>query len=127
MSKQLIHTEKAPAPGGAYSQGLRVGNFIFTSGQGPWHPKTRQVIGETIEEQTKQTLENIRQILEEADAGMEDVIKATVYLSDMELFTGFNQVYSQYFPNLKPVRTTVGSQLKGILIEIDVIAYIEKA
>lgn len=127
MTKQLIYTENAPAPGGAYSQGLRAGNFVFTSGQGPWHPKTHQVIGETIEEQTEQTLENIRHILEAAGASMENVVKATVYLSDMALFSGFDQVYSRHFPNIKPVRTTVGSQLKGILIEIDVIAHTDKS
>ncbi|MEN6299900.1 MAG: RidA family protein, partial [Anaerolineaceae bacterium] len=89
--------------------------------------KTHQVIGETIEEQTEQTLENIRHILEAAGASMENVVKATVHLSDMALFSGFDQVYSRYFPNIKPVRTTVGSQLKGILIEIDVIAYTDKS
>ena len=126
MSKQLITTEKDPAPGGAYSQGLRVGNFIFTAGQGPWHPLTRQVVGETIEEQTAQTLENIQSILEAAGSEMADVVKATVHLSDLDLFSRFNQVYTNYFPEPRPVRTTVGSQLLGILVEIDVVAYKEE-
>ena len=126
MSKQLITTENAPAPGGAYSQGLRVGNFIFTSGQGPWHPVTRQVVGETIEEQTAQTLENIQSILEAAGSEMADVVKTTVHISDLDLFSRFNQVYTNFFPEPKPVRTTVGSQLLGILVEIDVVAYKEE-
>ncbi len=126
LSKQLIYTENAPMPGGAYSQGLRVGNFIFTAGQGPWDPATHQVVGESIEEQTAQTLENIRHILEAGGASMADVVKATVHLSDLGLFARFNQVYTRYFPDPKPARTTVGSQLPDILVEIDVIAYIEE-
>ncbi len=126
MPKQLIRTERAPAPGGAYSQGLRLGNFIFTAGQGPWDPVTHQVVGETIEEQTIQTLDNIRAILEAAGASMADVVKTTVHLSDLNLFSRFNQVYTQYFPEPRPVRTTVGSQLFGIQVEIDVVAYVEE-
>lgn len=121
--KQQILTSNAPAPGGAYSQALHVGDFVYTSGMGPWHPATKQVIGETIEEQTIQTLENIKAILEAAGVGMEDVVKATVHLHDLSLFPRFNETYSRFFPDPKPVRTTVGSTLAGILIEIDVIAY----
>jgi len=126
VTKQPIHTDRAPAPGGAYSQGLRVGDFIFTAGQGPWDPVTRQVIGNTIEEQTVRTLENIRAILESAGASLADVVKATVYLSDLSLFPRFNQVYAGYLLDPKPVRTTVGSQLFGILVEIDAVAYVGK-
>jgi 2-iminobutanoate/2-iminopropanoate deaminase len=123
MAKKIIQTSSAPVPIGPYSQGLRVGNFIFTAGQGPINPATRQVAGDTIEEQTAQTLENIKAILEAAGASMADVVKTTVHLSDLGLFTRFNAVYTQYFPDPKPVRTTVGSQLIGILVEIDAIAY----
>jgi len=123
MTKQQILTTNAPAPGGAYSQALRVGDFVFTAGMGPWHPVTKQVIGETIEEQTAQTLENIRAILESAGLGMEDVVKATVHLADLSLFARFNEAYTHFFPDPKPVRTTVGSTLFGILVEIDVVAY----
>lgn len=121
--KHQILTSNAPTPGGAYSQALRVGDFIYTAGMGPWHPSTKQVVGETIEEQTVQTLENIKAILAEAGLEMGDVVKATVHLSDLSLFARFNETYARFFPNPKPVRTTVGSVLSGILVEIDVVAY----
>jgi 2-iminobutanoate/2-iminopropanoate deaminase len=124
MPKQQIQTSQAAAPGGAYSQGLRAGDFIFVSGQGPTNPATGQIAGDSIEEQTAQVLENIKAILEAAGATMADVVKATVHLSDLSLFPRYNSVYASYFPDPKPVRTTVGSQLLGILVEIDVIAYV---
>jgi len=123
MPKHQILTSNAPAPGGAYSQALRVGNFVYTAGMGPWGTSTKQVVGETIEEQTAQTLENIKAILAEAGLGMGDVIKTTVHLSDLSLFPRFNETYARFFPDPKPVRTTVGSDLLGILVEIDVVAY----
>ncbi len=126
MAKKQIQTDQAPTPGGPYSQGLRVGDFIFVAGQGGSDPKTRKM-GETIEEQTRQTLENIKAILEAGGASMADVVKSTVHLSDMSLFSRFNAVYAPYFPDPKPVRTTVGSTLPGMLVEIDVIAYVGKA
>jgi 2-iminobutanoate/2-iminopropanoate deaminase len=127
MSKSQLKTENAPAPFGPYSQGLRVGDFIFVSGQGPMHPVTRQEVGETIEEQTVQVLENIKAILEAGGASMGDVVKSTVHLSDMGLFSRFNQVYLHYFPDPKPTRTTVASRLPAGMVEIDVIAYVGKA
>lgn len=126
MPKQQISTDKAPRPAGPYSQGLRVGDIVFVAGQGPGNPATGQKAGDTIEAQTAQTLENIKAILEAAGASMADVVKSTVHLSDMSLFANFNKVYETYFPDPKPVRTTVGSQLPGILVEIDVIAYVGK-
>jgi 2-iminobutanoate/2-iminopropanoate deaminase len=126
MPKQQITTSNAPKPAGPYSQGLRVGDFVFVAGQGPGNPVTGQKAGETIEEQTAQTLDNIKAILQAAGASMADVVKSTVHLSDMSLFANFNKVYETYFPDPKPVRTTVGSNLPGILVEIDVIAYVGK-
>ena len=124
MPKQVIQTEKAPPPGGAYSQGLRAGDFLFTAGMGPWDPQTRQVVGATIEEQTVRTLENLRAVLEAGGASLLDVVKTTVHLSDLGQFAAFNLVYTRYFLDPKPVRTMVGSQLSGILIEIDAVAYL---
>jgi len=124
MSKQQIVTPNAPLPAGPYSQGLRVGDFVYVAGQGPTDPATKKSAGETIEEQTRQVLENIKAILEAGGATMGDVVKSTVHLSDMSLFSRFNAVYATYFPDPKPVRTTVGSHLPGILVEIDVVAYV---
>jgi len=128
MPKQQISTRSGASPVGPYSQGLRVGDFVFVSGQGPLDPKTGQIVGKNIEEQTARVLENIKAILEAGGATMADVVKANAHLSDMTLFDRYNKVYVTYFPDPKPTRTTVGSQLplKGILIEIDVIAYVGK-
>lgn len=124
MAKQQITTTGGASPAGAYSQGIRAGDFVFVAGQGPLDPATGQVVGETIEEQTERTLENVKAILEAAGATMADVVKATVHLSDLSLFPRYNEVYASYFPDPKPARTTVGSALLGILVEIDVIAYV---
>jgi 2-iminobutanoate/2-iminopropanoate deaminase len=124
VAKQQITTDKAPRPAGSYSQGLRVGDFIYVAGQGPNDPATSQPAGESIEEQTARTLENIKAILEAGGATMADVVKATVHLSDLSLFPRYNKVYETYFPEPRPVRTTVGSQLANILVEIDVVAYV---
>lgn len=121
--KHQIFPTNAPKPIGAYSPGLRVGDFVFVSGQGPLNPATGQT-PETIEEQTAQVLENIQAILAAGGATMADVVKATVHLADLDHFQRFNKVYGSYFPDPKPTRTTVGSQLLGILVEIDVIAYV---
>jgi len=126
MSKQQITTRSGASPIGAYSQGLRVGDFIFVSGQGPLDPVTGQIVGETVEAQTARVLENIKAILEAGGATLADVVKVSAHLSDLAMFDRYNKVYATYFPDPKPTRTTVGSQLLGILVEIDAIAYIGK-
>jgi len=126
MDKQRISTTTGAQPVGAYSQGLRAGDFVFVSGQGPLDPKTGKVVGNSIEEQTARVLENIKAILEAGNASMADVVKVSAHLSDMSLFDRYNRVYASYFPDPKPTRTTVGSQLPGILVEIDAIAYVGK-
>jgi 2-iminobutanoate/2-iminopropanoate deaminase len=126
MGKQRISTTTGAQPVGAYSQGLRAGDFVFVSGQGPLDPKTGKVVGDTIEEQTARVLENIKAILEAGGASMADVVKVSAHLSDMSLFERYNRVYASYFPDPKPTRTTVGSQLPGILVEIDAIAYVSR-
>ena len=124
MPKQQITTKSGASPIGAYSQGLRAGDFLFVSGQGPLDPATGQIVGDKVEEQTKRVLENIKAILEAGGASMADVVKVTAHLSDLSLFDRYNKVYATYFPDPKPTRTTVGSQLLGILVEIDAIAYV---
>ena len=124
MPKQKIITKSGASPVGAYSQGLRVGDFIFVSGQGPLEPATGQIVGDSVEEQTARVLENIKAILEAGGATLADVVKVTAHLSDLALFERYNKVYGTYFPDPKPTRTTVGSQLLGILVEIDAIAYV---
>jgi 2-iminobutanoate/2-iminopropanoate deaminase len=123
MSKQQLVPPLGARPMGPYSPGLKVGNLVFLSGQGPVDPQGT-IVGATIEEQTEKVLENVRLILAEAGATMGDVVKVTAHLSDLALFDRYNRVYLQHFPDPKPVRTTVGSQLLGILVEIDVIAVI---
>ena len=124
MTKKQVSTTSGAAPVGPYSQGLIAGDFVFVSGQGPLDPDTGKIVGETIEEQTARVLENIKAILEAGGASMADVVKVAVHLSDLANFQRFNQVYATYFPDPKPTRTTVGSQLPGILVEIDAIAYL---
>lgn len=122
MPKQQIKPGTSSAE--LFSPGLRAGDFVFVSGQVPRDPSTGKIVGITIEEQTTQVLENIKTILTAGGAGMADVVKVTAHLSDLANFDGYNKVYVTYFPDPKPVRTTVGSQLLGFLVEIDVIAYV---
>lgn len=127
MMKEVIFSDDAPKPVGPYSPALRVGDFIFVSGQGAIDPKTGKLVGETIEEQTRRTIENIKALLETAGSSLDDCVKVTVHLSDINLFSRFNAVYAEYFADPKPTRTTVQSTLlPGMLIEIDVIAYAPK-
>ncbi len=120
MKKQIL-TEKAPMPIGPYSQGLVVGNRIYVAGQGPLDVISGKV-PEGVSSQTRQVLTNIRTILEAGGSSMDEVVKTTVHLADLKDFEAFNEVYKEFFTEPYPVRTTVGSQLYGILVEIDVIA-----
>ena len=126
MPKRQITTQSGAQPIGAYSQGIRAGDFIFVSGQGPLDPATGKLIDGTVEEQTARVLENIKIILAAGGATMAEVVKVSAHLSDVADFQAFNRVYATYFPDPKPARTTVGSQLMGILVEIDAIAYVGK-
>lgn len=128
MAKYEIQTKRGASPLGAYSQGWRAGDFIFVTGSGPIHPVTGKLVGDTIEQQTEQTIDNIATILEADGASLSDVVKVTVHLSDTSLFARYNEAYARKFSKPYPVRTTVGSDLKhapGMLIEIDCIAYVE--
>lgn len=125
MAKQLIHSAEGSPPLGAYSQGFRAGDFVFVSGTGPIGPDG-QVQGETIEEQTELVIDNLEAVLVAAGAQLADCVKTSVHLLDTAEFPRFNAVYARRFPEPRPVRTTVGSdlnQVPGMRVEIDVIAY----
>lgn len=126
MAKYAIQSKRGAPPRGAYSQGWRAGDFIFVTGTGPIDPATGSLVGDTIEQQTEQTIDNISAILEADGASLLDVVKVTVHLSDTRLFARYNAVYARRFAKPYPVRTTVGSDLghtPGMLIELDCIAY----
>ncbi|WMT79611.1 RidA family protein [Bradyrhizobium sp. Ash2021] len=119
----LSRAEDLLPTGGHYSMGLRAGDFVFTAGQTPRDLK-RNVIGSNIEEQTVATLENVQRVLSEFGATLDNVVKATVHLANLADASRFNTVYSRYFPQTRPVRTVTGSQLNGVLVEIDVVAFL---
>ncbi|WP_150240415.1 RidA family protein [Nocardiopsis quinghaiensis] len=122
MSKKAIRTDNAPAPAGAYSQGVVAGGFLYTAGFGPQDPGTGRV-APTVGEQTAQVLANVSAVLAEHGLTLDDVVKATVHLENLKAdFPEFNAVYEEYFTAPYPVRTTVGSDLANILVEIDVVA-----
>jgi 2-iminobutanoate/2-iminopropanoate deaminase len=125
--KEEIRAAAGAAPSGSYSQAIRAGDFVFVSGQGPTDPATGAVVGATIEEQTDRTLANVRAIVEAAGGTMADVVKITAHLADISLFDGYDRAYRAHFPPLRPARTTVGSSLDGILVEIDAIAYLPRS
>lgn len=108
---------------GIFSDGIVAGGFLFVSGQASVDFKSSAFVLGTIEEETHRTLQNIRSIVEAAGASMDDVVKCTAYLSNIEDFDRYNTVYEQYFSDIKPARTTVQAVLgKGIKVEIDCIA-----
>ena len=121
---QIIHTEKAPAAIGPYSQAVRAGNLLFVSGQLPIDPATGAFAGEDITSQTRQSLTNIKAILEAAGFCMGDVVKATVLLADMGDFSAMNAVYAEFFTGNCPARAAfaVKELPKAAKVEIEVIA-----
>lgn len=122
--KKRVNTEKAPAAIGPYAQGIEVGNLVFTSGQLPLDPASGS-FPEGIAEQTRQSLTNVKAILEAAGTSMEKVVKTTVFLNDMNDFGAMNEVYAEFFPEDKvPARSAVevARLPKDALVEIEVIA-----
>jgi 2-iminobutanoate/2-iminopropanoate deaminase len=126
MAKYVIQSKRGAPPQGAYSQGWRAGDFVFVTGTGPVDPATGKLVGDTIEQQTDQTIDNMLSILDADGATLADVVKVTAHLSDTSLFPRYNVVYARRFSKPYPVRTTVGSDLghaPGMLVELDCIAY----
>ena len=124
MSMKSIHTNQAPAAIGPYSQAIEANGMIFASGQIPINPATGQFVEGGIQEQTRQALTNARNILQAAGTDMENVIKTTVYLSDIHNFAAMNEVYAQFFTEPFPARSAVAVKdlPKGALVEIEVLA-----
>ena len=122
--KKVIKTTKAPAAIGPYNQAIQVGNLAYTSGQIPIDPATGNFVEGGIKEQTRQSLLNVKAILEEAGLTMSDVIKTTVFMADMNDFSDMNAVYSEFFPEPYPARSAVAVKTlpKGALVEIEVVA-----
>ncbi len=130
MSKQkIVHPDRDAAfVTGAYSDGIIAGGFLFISGQASVDFKTSTFILGSIEEETARTMDNIKSIIEAAGATMDNVVKSTVHLSDINDFDRFNQVYATYFAGVRPARTTVQSVLaEGICVEIDCIVKLPAA
>lgn len=119
----FINSDKAPAAIGPYSQAVKLGNVLFTSGQIPIDPATGEIIGSDIKEQTRRICENLGAVLKEAGADFSKVIKTTCFLSDMADFAAFNEVYAEYFIS-KPARSCVAVKTlpKNVLAEIELIA-----
>jgi 2-iminobutanoate/2-iminopropanoate deaminase len=125
MTKQVVHTDKAPAASGPYSQAIVVNGMVFTAGQVAFLPGTKTLIAGGIREQTKQVLENVQAILAAAGASMDNVVKTTVFLTDINDFAAMNEVYATFFTSNPPARSTVQvAKLpgEGILVEIETIA-----
>ena len=118
-----INTDKAPAAIGPYSQAVTAGNLIFTSGQIPLNPETGVIDGDNITDQTHRVCKNLQAVVSAAGSDLKKAIKTTCYLSDMDNFAAFNEVYSQYFTE-KPARSCVAVKAlpKGALVEVEVIA-----
>jgi 2-iminobutanoate/2-iminopropanoate deaminase len=121
-----VETASAPAAIGPYSQGIKVGELVFTAGQIPLDPATMEMVGTTIAAQTDRVMQNLRAILEAAGASLGSVVKTTVYLADMAEFAAMNEVYARWFGEHKPARSTVqvGRLPKDAKVEIDAVARI---
>jgi 2-iminobutanoate/2-iminopropanoate deaminase len=125
MVKYVVKGEKIAKPGGPYSPGVKVGDFIFCAGQVGQDPKTGK-LGETIEEQTCQALTNLQSILEALGASLSNAVKTTVFLADVSEFVRMNAEYAKFFPKNQPARSTVGSIFPSarLKIEIELVAYV---
>jgi 2-iminobutanoate/2-iminopropanoate deaminase len=125
MEKTVIHTDNAPKAIGPYSQAIRVGDFIFTAGQTGFIPATGELAGPSIEEQTRQVLNNLKAILEAAGSDMHKVIKTTVFLANIQAdFAKMNAIYAEYFGDQPPARSTVQAAAlpRGAAVEIECVA-----
>jgi len=124
LPKKHVTTDKAPRPIGPYSQGVIAGGFLFVSGQIPIDPATNELVGGDIQTQTRRVLDNLVGILKDAHLGPEDVVKTTVFLTDLGEFAGMNEVYARYFGKEPPARSTIQAAAlpRGVTVEMDLLA-----
>ncbi len=128
MPRDAVMIENAPTPAGPYSQGVVAGGLLFTAGFGPQDPATGEVVPGGVYEQTRQVLRNVQAVLAARGATMDDVVKVTAHLEHLhDDVVEYNRAYAEFFSAPYPVRTTVGSTLAGILVEIDVVATVAEA
>ena len=125
--KQVILTDKGPKPIGPYSQAIRANGFLYVSGQVALDPKTGEMTGTDIRQQTERTLENVKGILEAAGVNLGHIVKTTVFLKDMNEFTAMNEVYGEFFSQSAPARSTVevARLPRNVNVEIEAIALVE--
>jgi 2-iminobutanoate/2-iminopropanoate deaminase len=124
MTKQIIHTDKAPKSLAGYSQAVKAAGLIFVAGQGPFDPVTGDIVGETIQEQTHQCLKNVQAILEAAGSSLDNAVSATFILGEPEDFAGFNEEWNKWFPKDPPARQAakLAIRFKNMKISIAMIA-----
>ncbi|HET8911163.1 MAG TPA: RidA family protein [Ktedonobacteraceae bacterium] len=128
MQRTQISTSSAPAAIGPYSQAIRCGQFVYTSGQIPLDPTTGELIGEDVETQTHRVLQNLRSLLTSANSSLSQVVKTTVFLTDMSNFAAMNAIYATYFTGVTPARSTVAvvELPRKALVEIECVALVEE-
>jgi 2-iminobutanoate/2-iminopropanoate deaminase len=127
--KKIVVTEKAPKAIGPYSQAVCIDGYVFTAGQVGLHPETMELVAGGVGAQTRQVLTNLSHVLDASDSGLNFVIKTTVFLKDMNDFAAMNKVYSEFFPENPPARSTVqvAALPKDALVEIECVAFVNPA
>ena len=123
--RKTVMADNGPVPAGPYSHAVVANGFVFISGQGPVNPETG-VMPDAFADQVRQTFKNVQTILEAAGSSLDEVVKVNAYVTDLTRFAEFNDVYKEFFQDDPPARTTVGTALLGILVEVDCIAAISE-
>lgn len=127
MARIAGATDQAPAPAGAYCQSVRAGAIVWASGQGGFDPGSGELVGEDVSSQTRQTLENLREVLEASGATLDDVVRVGVFITTPDDFAAMNEAYDAFWGDAPPARTTVSVRLPGrMLVEIDAMAVLER-